>query len=138
MTKIINFNWKNKYFFTASLNFTSSNCHIKHFYGQKIMLHKNRFFMNELKLPIGSYYCQSIALEWKKNYGDFYLGCDYPKHFATLIERNILKDSNYCFDSLLIRLWSKDLKHLILGNGYPDHRVSIYYKINMLVGITIE
>ena len=33
-----------------------------------------------------------------------------------LIERNPLKDSNYCFNSLAIRLCSKDLKHLIPGN----------------------
>ena len=25
----------------------------------------------------------------------------------------------YCFDSLAIRLWSKDLKHLIPGTGPP-------------------
>ena len=30
-----------------------------------------------------------------------------------------LKDSNYCFNSLAIRLWSKDLKHLISGNRLP-------------------
>ena len=44
---------------------------------------------------------------------------DYLKHFATLIEQNILKDSNYCFDSLAIRQPSKDLKHLLQGNGLP-------------------
>ena len=43
----------------------------------------------------------------------------YLEHYATLIERNILKDSNYCFHSLLIRLWSKELKHLILRDGLP-------------------
>ena len=36
-----------------------------------------------------------------------------------LIERNILKDSNYCFKSLASRLWSKDFIHLIPGNGVP-------------------
>ena len=30
-----------------------------------------------------------------------------------------LKDSNYCFNSLSIRQWTKDLKHLISGNGLP-------------------
>ena len=39
------------------------------------------------------------------------------EYFTKLIEQNILKDSNYYFDSLAIRLWSKDLKHLIPGNG---------------------
>ena len=27
---------------------------------------------------------------------------------------------------LAIRLWSEDLKHLIIGTGYPNYRVSIY------------
>ena len=36
-----------------------------------------------------------------------------------------LQDSNYCFNSLAIRLRSLDLKHLIPGNGYPNYRVSI-------------
>ena len=31
-----------------------------------------------------------------------------------------LKDSNYCFNSLAIRIWPKDLKHLIPGNRLPD------------------
>ena len=43
----------------------------------------------------------------------------YLEHFATLIEQNILKDSNDCFDSLAIRLWSEDLKHLNPGNRPP-------------------
>ena len=30
-----------------------------------------------------------------------------------------LQDSNYCFNSLAIRLQSNDLKHLIPGNGVP-------------------
>ena len=30
--------------------------------------------------------------------------------------RSIIKDCNYCFDSLLIRLQSKEVKNLILGN----------------------
>ena len=49
--------------------------------------------------------------------------CDihyYLKHFATLIEQNILKDSNYCFVSLSIRQWSKDLKHFIPKDGLPE------------------
>ena len=56
VTQIIDFKWKNKYFFTATLNFTSSNCHIKHFYGQNTFIAKKLCYMkmNELKLPIGS------------------------------------------------------------------------------------
>ena len=30
-----------------------------------------------------------------------------------------LTDSNYCFNSLEIGPWFKDLKHLIPGNGLP-------------------
>ena len=51
----------------------------------------------------------------------------YLEHLATLIELNILKDSNYCFNYLLIRLWSKDLKHLILGNELPGLQLSNGY-----------
>ena len=43
----------------------------------------------------------------------------YLEPFPTLIGQNILKDSNYCFNSLLIRQRFKDLKHLISGNGLP-------------------
>ena len=32
----------------------------------------------------------------------------------------ILKDSNHCFNSLSIGLWSKDLKHLISGIRLPE------------------
>ena len=32
---------------------------------------------------------------------------------------NILKDSNYCFGSLAIKLWSKDLK-----TPYPKNRIT--------------
>ena len=39
---------------------------------------------------------------------------------AILIEGNILKDSNFCFNSLAIRLRSQDLKNLIPGNGVPE------------------
>ena len=49
------------------------------------------------------------------------------EHFATLIEQNILKDSNHkkknsyhCFNSLSIRQQSMDLKHFTLGNGLPE------------------
>ena len=31
-----------------------------------------------------------------------------------------IKDSNYCFNSVAIRLRSKDLKHLIPSNGVPE------------------
>ena len=44
---------------------------------------------------------------------------DYLEHFTTLFERNILKDSNHCFNSSSIRQRSKDLKHLISGNELP-------------------
>ena len=50
----------------------------------------------------------------------------YLEHFATLIERNILKDSNYCFDSLAIRQSLRTTNTLSLGMGYPDYSVSIY------------
>ena len=46
--------------------------------------------------------------------------CDihnYLKYYATLIKRNMLKDSNHCFDSLVIRLRCKDLKPLITETG---------------------
>ena len=46
--------------------------------------------------------------------------CAYLEHFATLIERNTLKDSNHCFKSFSIRQRSKDLKHHISGNGLPE------------------
>ena len=42
------------------------------------------------------------------------------KHFATLIEQNILKGSNYGFDSFVIRQRSRDFNNLILGNGLPE------------------
>ena len=50
--------------------------------------------------------------------------------FATLIERNILKDSIYYFDSLAIRLRSKDYGLKTFNNfpqemDHPDYRVSI-------------
>ena len=48
--------------------------------------------------------------------------CDlykYLKFFTTLIIQNILKDSNYCFDSLAIRVQSKDLK-----TPYPKNRIT--------------
>ena len=41
-----------------------------------------------------------------------------------LIERNIVKDSNYCFNSSVIRIRSKDLKHRIPVN--LNYRVSIH------------
>ena len=47
----------------------------------------------------------------------------YLKHFAPLIERNTLKDSNHCFDSLSIRQRSKDLKHLISGKRATQNTV---------------
>ena len=40
-------------------------------------------------------------------------------HEENLSEQNILRDSNYCFDSLAIMQRSRDLKHLILGNELP-------------------
>ena len=40
----------------------------------------------------------------------------YFECFATLIIQNILKYSNYCFDSLAIRLQSNDLK-----TPYPNN-----------------
>ena len=47
------------------------------------------------------------------------VGSPCLEHFATLIEQNTLKDSNHCLNSLSIRQWSKDLKHLISGKGLP-------------------
>ena len=38
-----------------------------------------------------------------------------------------LKESNFCFDSLAIRQQSKDLKHLILGNGLPKLHFFFFY-----------
>ena len=43
----------------------------------------------------------------------------YRKYFATLNKQNILNDFNYCFDSLAIRLLSKDLK-----TPYPKNRTT--------------
>ena len=81
----------------------------------------------------------SLVLQWSKNKMTPILYCFamvtksntcYSSMTFTytkmLIEQNTLKDSNYCFNSFLaIRLWSKDLKHLIPGNGVPDYRASI-------------
>ena len=40
-----------------------------------------------------------------------------------ICEGGLLKDSNYCFDSLAIRLRSKDLKTPHPRNLTPDYRV---------------
>ena len=44
----------------------------------------------------------------------------YLQHFAILIERNILKDSNHCFNFLSIRQQSEDLKQLISVKWLPE------------------
>ena len=55
----------------------------------------------------------------KTNWWYSMVTCNYLELLATLIEQNILKDSNSCVSSLLIRQQSKDLKNLISGNGLP-------------------
>ena len=55
-----------------------------------------------------------IVQLWATNNGQVQVRyiCDihyYLQHFATLIEQNILIDSNNCFNSLSIRQRSKDL-----------------------------
>ena len=47
----------------------------------------------------------------------------YLKHFATLIERNVLN----CFDSLVIRQQSRDLKHFTVGN--PNYMNTIHFNL---------
>ena len=65
-----------------------------------------------------------------------YHNCDinyYHKYFTTLIIWNILKDSNYCFDSLAIRIQSNDLKTPYPKNQTPDYRVSIYIMVSLIM-----
>ena len=44
---------------------------------------------------------------------------DYLKHFATLIERNIIKDYNYCFDSFELGNGPRTL-NIITRDGLPE------------------
>ena len=66
----------------------------------------------------GEYWSQK-NLEWAHPF-------HYLKHFATLIEQNILKHSNYCLDSLAIRLSLRTLNTLYQKTDHADYRVSMY------------
>ena len=64
----------------------------------------------------------------------------YLEHFAIFIERNIIKDSNYCCKSLAIDYGLRTLNTLYQVTGYPNYRVSmndpqgkIVEKLNYLV-----
>ena len=55
----------------------------------------------------------------------YWSNSDYLKFSVTLIIQNILWDFNTFFDSLTIRLWSKDLNTFSQYRQDPDYRVSI-------------